>query len=80
MWEWRYNSTILNLDSFTPRLLYYEDSAPGIHWPGGWAGQRADLDTVEKRKTSCPYWESNPAGPDRSIAAIPTELSRRLPH
>jgi hypothetical protein len=28
------------------------ERAPGTHSIGGWVGVRADLDTVEKRKTS----------------------------
>jgi hypothetical protein len=34
------------------------ETAPCIHWIGGWAGLRAGLDLMEKRKIACPYWES----------------------
>jgi hypothetical protein len=32
------------------RLLYPGKRTPGIHWIGGWAGLRADLEDVERRK------------------------------
>jgi len=40
--------------SFTPMPLYPRETAPGIHWKGGWEGPRAGLDTVVKRKTHSP--------------------------
>jgi hypothetical protein len=53
------------------------ESAPGTHCIGGWVGPTAGLDTVEKRKISCPYRESDPGFhglPARSLVTIPTEL------
>ena len=32
----------------------------GIYWIGAWVGPRAILDILEKRKISCPCWDSNP--------------------
>jgi hypothetical protein len=62
MEEWRYSATILDLGTrrFTPW-----EKAPGTQWIGGWVGPRAGLDAVEKRKISCPCWESNPGRPSR---------------
>jgi hypothetical protein len=40
---------------FTPR-----ERAPGTHWIGGWAGPRAVLEAVVKRKIPSPRRESNP--------------------
>jgi hypothetical protein len=50
MGERRYSSKILEggewstsrPDRFTP-----EETAPGIHWIGGWVGHSASLDAVE---------------------------------
>jgi hypothetical protein len=36
--------------SFTPRLLYFRERAPGTHWIGGWVDPRTGLDYREKRK------------------------------
>jgi hypothetical protein len=41
---------------FTPR-----ETAPCTHWVGGWVGPRASLDTMEKRRISCPCQELNPS-------------------
>jgi hypothetical protein len=41
-------------DRFTPR-----ERAPDTHWIGGWAGLRAVLDVVVKRKIPSPHRESN---------------------
>jgi hypothetical protein len=32
----------------------------GTHWMWGWVRPKADLDTVEKSKISCPFRKSNP--------------------
>jgi hypothetical protein len=37
--------------------------APGTHWIGGWAGPRAVLDAVVKRKIPSPHRKSNPRTP-----------------
>jgi hypothetical protein len=37
-----------------------EKRAPGTHWIGGWVDPRDGLEAIEKRKTSCLWWESNP--------------------
>jgi hypothetical protein len=50
------------------------ERAPGTHWIGGWIGLRTGLDAVEKRKISCPYWESNPNSSAVQSIAIPIEL------
>jgi hypothetical protein len=47
-----------------------EERAPGIHCVQGWAGSRASLDVMEKRKISHPCQESNLD----SLVTIPTEL------
>jgi hypothetical protein len=56
MREWRYSSTILDLDtrwmwvvSFTPRSFCPEDRPSGTQWISGWAGPTAGLDVVTKR-------------------------------
>jgi len=43
-------------------------SFPGTHWIRGWAGPRAILDAVVKRRTPCPHLESNP----RNMIVQPT--------
>jgi hypothetical protein len=43
---------------FTPR-----ERAPGTHWIGNWAGSRASLDAMVKRKIHSPRRESNPRTP-----------------
>jgi hypothetical protein len=40
-WRWMVN--------FTPRPLYPQERAPGIHWIGGRVNSGAGLDDVEKR-------------------------------
>jgi hypothetical protein len=40
--------------SFMAQQLYSRKRAPSIHWIEGWTNPRADTDTGEKRKTSCP--------------------------
>jgi hypothetical protein len=73
MGEWRYSSTILDFGtrcrrvvSFTPRPLYSLGKSTQFRWISGWIGPTVELDAVEKRKVSCPYWESNPGGQARS--------------
>jgi hypothetical protein len=66
--EWMYSSThsltsaleggewsALRPDPFIPR-----GRAPGAHWIGGWAGPRAVLDAVSRRKIPISRQESNP--------------------
>jgi hypothetical protein len=57
MGEWRYNSTIIYLNtrwrrvvSFTLQPLYPEGKYPGTHYIGGWVEPIAGLDAAEKRK------------------------------
>jgi hypothetical protein len=40
--------------------LCLREMSLSTHWLGGWAGLRAGLDAVEKRKVSCSRWEWNP--------------------
>jgi hypothetical protein len=42
----------------------------------GWIGPRAELGVIEKRKICWLCRESKPGRPDRSLVAIPIELSR----
>jgi hypothetical protein len=35
--------------------------SPSTYWIGGWVGPRAGLNTIEKRKMSCPSRELTPA-------------------
>jgi hypothetical protein len=46
------------------------------YWIGGWVGPRASLDAVGKRKLSCPFWDSNPCCPSRSLVAVLSEQRR----
>jgi hypothetical protein len=80
MGEWRYSSTVLDLDirsrwvaSSTPRPLCPWGIVPGIHWIGGWLGPRATLDAV-KRDKSCPFRQSNPGRRTRSLSLSPLLL------
>jgi hypothetical protein len=46
--------------NFTLRPFYpWEGSI--THWIAGLVRLRASMDVLEKRKISCPYWDSNPA-------------------
>jgi hypothetical protein len=68
MGEWRYNSTILDLNT-RRRLVVSNMSgrfAPGERAPvtrsiGVWVGPRVDLDAVEKRKIADTVLYGNPA-------------------
>jgi hypothetical protein len=42
-----------------PGCLTPREKVPGTHWIGGWAGPRAVLDAVVKRKIPSPCQESN---------------------
>ena len=37
-----------------------DNNNTGTHFIGGWMGPRVGLDVLEKRKTPCPYRDSNP--------------------
>jgi hypothetical protein len=57
-------SIILSLNGGQWTALFPGHFAPwgralGAHWIGGWIGFKSYLDAVEKRKVSCPCWESN---------------------
>jgi len=43
-----------------PAALLPGNDPPGIHWIGGWAGPRAVLDAVVKRKIPDSCRDSNP--------------------
>jgi hypothetical protein len=65
MGECRYSSVILDISTdggeyWASRLYWFTpgESTPGTHSIGGWLGTRAGLDTVEKRKISCPCRKS----------------------
>jgi hypothetical protein len=56
MGEWRYSSTILDLEtrwrwkvSFMPRPLYPRGNSPQYHCIWGWVGPRSDLDAVKRK-------------------------------
>jgi hypothetical protein len=65
--EWRYSSThslTSALDggewsASRPSRFTPTKRAPGTHWIGGWAGPRAVLEAVVKRKIPSPRRESN---------------------
>jgi hypothetical protein len=64
----------------SPTALIPRERVSGTHWIGGWAGPRAVLDAVVKRKIPSPQRESNPRTPivqpvaqrytDRAITAL----------
>jgi hypothetical protein len=69
MGEWRYNSTIFDLDEgewsdSRPGLCTRGEIAPGTHCTGGWMGPRAGLDAVEM--LLLPGIEPLPSSPDPS--------------
>jgi hypothetical protein len=90
--NWSIAPHILNLGnrrrwvvSFMPRPFYPQGKErappPRTHWLGDWVGLRAGLDTaVVKRKNPCPYRESNPSRPGRSLVTILTEVPRLHMH
>jgi hypothetical protein len=55
MGQWRYNSTILDLDTIDgskssashPGRFTPGERGPGTHWIEGWVGPRAGMDAVE---------------------------------
>jgi hypothetical protein len=69
--EWRYRSThslTSALDgsewsASRPGRFIPRERAPGTHWIGGWAGPRAILDAMVKRKIPSPQRESNSRTP-----------------
>jgi hypothetical protein len=50
---------------------------PDTHWIGGWAGPRAGMDAVEKRKIF-PLTEFEPLAVHPAASRYPTEISRLL--
>jgi hypothetical protein len=52
------------------------DTAPGTHLIEGWVDLRAGLNAMEKTQISCPWRESKPGHPARSLITILTNLSR----
>jgi hypothetical protein len=60
--------------------LQIKERAPGSHWIGGWVEPRAGLDTVVKRGTLSPSWDSNPDHPiiQPVVSRLLTKLSRLL--
>jgi hypothetical protein len=67
--EWRYSSTIFDLDggewsASYPSHFTHGERVPDTHWIGGWVGPRAGLDIVEKRKiVPLPVFEPRPFQP-----------------
>jgi hypothetical protein len=78
MGEWRYSSTILDLEtrwrwviSFTFLPLHPRGKIPGIHWRGGWEGPRTGQDTVEERKMFLlPGIEYRPSSPSLYLLVL----------
>jgi hypothetical protein len=81
----------VQLHAFLTSVLYGRDwsaSLPGgfitreraadIRFIGGWVGLRTGLDVMANEKSSCPYRESNPCRPARSLVTMLTEISRLL--
>jgi hypothetical protein len=60
--------------SFIPGRFALGETAPGTHWIWGLVGPRAGMDSMEKKKISCPFQESIPGRPAYSLVAIPAEL------
>jgi hypothetical protein len=46
--------------SSRPNRFTPGENASSNHSIEGWVGRRACLDVLEKRKVSCPCWDSNP--------------------
>jgi hypothetical protein len=68
MGEWRYSSTVLDLDtiwkwvvSFTPQSLYPRRNCPGTHWIGGYMGPRSGLTLWIRKKSLAPTGDRIPA-------------------
>jgi hypothetical protein len=59
--------------SFSPFPLYPRTKTTQI---GGWVSLKAELDSVQRRKISCPFRDSKPVHSSHSVFAIPTELSQ----
>jgi hypothetical protein len=47
----------MGVSGFTPRPLYFRETARGSHWIGGWVGHRTGLDAVVEKKNSQPLPE-----------------------
>jgi len=59
----------------SPITLHREKKKnPATHEIGGWVSPIAGLDDLEKRKISCPCWDSVPIL--LGVVAIPTTLSQ----
>jgi hypothetical protein len=59
-----------------PSALPSGERAPVTHWIGAYAGSRAGLDAVVRRKTPSPYQDTNPRSPITVDQRYNTELSR----
>jgi hypothetical protein len=55
--------------------LFTTGILPSMKLKGGWVGSRASLDTMGKRKISCPYWESKSVHPAHSLVAILADIN-----
>ena len=51
-WRWLGASSSYHLVS--------EERVPGTHWIDGWVSTRTSLHSLEKRKISCAWWDSDP--------------------
>jgi hypothetical protein len=66
MEEWRYSSTILDLDTreaSRPGSFNAEERAHRTHWIGGWVGPRVDKDAKRREKSPLPGIEERSSSP-----------------